>query len=51
MCCTTKATASVDIPIVEFQPRQLPSPQGEPIVPFKLPVRVPVFVPLKRGAV
>lgn len=52
---STPATRSTDIPIIETQPRQLPSPQGIPVDPWiiKTPERITVpakrsFSPLKR---
>jgi len=52
MSFTTPATRRTDIPIIETQPRQLPSPTGVPMETFTIPVREPVRepVPVRRGS-
>ena len=47
---STPATRSTDIPIIETQPRRLPSPTGVPMEPFTIPVREPDYVPAKRSS-
>ncbi len=48
----TPATKREDIPIIETSPRQLPKPQGIPMTPFVMPIRVPDRepVPVRRGS-